>query len=288
MAHGTPVNPHRERAGDSGVEESLGVDAPKDEYDPFGISSVLSKAGEPRRVTFSPLRETKDFHNGTLAYRRYLREARDPKSVVNLIERINTHENPRTQEWADSVTDLYMQSQGNMDLSLLTSFEQADLDLLRDFIDPSSAKDLGVFIAIRTQNRRIEADRMKFEEEELKRILNNRGRSTVPWWKRNLLGNPIGEFDIPDATAQDRTAASRFAQDEVNRIINQVSEAAEKPKPKLEFSVGETVRIVDGPFSNFTGSVEEVNHDRSTLKVMVTIFGRSTPVELEFLQVEKA
>jgi transcriptional antiterminator NusG len=79
-----------------------------------------------------------------------------------------------------------------------------------------------------------------------------------------------------------------LSQDEVNRIINQVSEAAEKPKPKLEFSMGETVRIVDGPFSNFTGSVEEVNHDRSTLKVMVTIFGRSTPVELEFLQVEKA
>ena len=79
-----------------------------------------------------------------------------------------------------------------------------------------------------------------------------------------------------------------LSQAEVNRIVNQVSEAAEKPKPKLEFSTGETVRIVDGPFSNFTGSVEEVNHDRSTLKVMVTIFGRSTPVELEFLQVEKA
>ena len=78
-----------------------------------------------------------------------------------------------------------------------------------------------------------------------------------------------------------------LTQKEVERIINQVSEAAEKPKPKFEYSVGETVRIVDGPFSNFTGSVEEVNPDRSTLKVMVTIFGRATPVELEFLQVEK-
>jgi transcriptional antiterminator NusG len=76
-------------------------------------------------------------------------------------------------------------------------------------------------------------------------------------------------------------------EDEVDRIINQVSVAAEKPKPKLEFRINETVRIVDGPFSNFTGDVEEVNEDRSTLKVMVTIFGRATPVELDFLQVEK-
>jgi transcriptional antiterminator NusG len=74
---------------------------------------------------------------------------------------------------------------------------------------------------------------------------------------------------------------------EVDRIVTQISVAAEKPKPKLEFNIGETVRIMDGPFSNFTGQVEEVNEDRSTLKVMVTIFGRATPVELEFLQVEK-
>jgi len=74
---------------------------------------------------------------------------------------------------------------------------------------------------------------------------------------------------------------------EVERIVNQISVAAEKPKPKFAFQVGEAVRIVDGPFNNFTGEVEEVNEDRSTLKVMVTIFGRATPVELQFLQVEK-
>ena len=74
---------------------------------------------------------------------------------------------------------------------------------------------------------------------------------------------------------------------EVDRIVNQVAVAVDKPKPKLEFKTGEAVRINDGPFSNFTGQVEEVNEDRSTLKVMVTIFGRQTPVELEFQQVEK-
>lgn len=74
---------------------------------------------------------------------------------------------------------------------------------------------------------------------------------------------------------------------EVDRIVHQTAVATEKPKPKLEFRAGEAVRITDGPFSNFTGQVEEVNEDRSTLKVMVTIFGRSTPVELEFTQVQK-
>ena len=74
---------------------------------------------------------------------------------------------------------------------------------------------------------------------------------------------------------------------EVDRIVNQISVSAEKPKPRFEFRVSETVRIVDGPFSNFTGQVDEVNEDRETLKVMVTIFGRATPVELGFLQVER-
>jgi transcriptional antiterminator NusG len=78
-----------------------------------------------------------------------------------------------------------------------------------------------------------------------------------------------------------------LSKSEVDRIVRQISVAAEKPKPKLEFSIGETVRITDGPFSNFTGQVDEVNEDRSTLKVMVTIFGRATPVELKFLQVER-
>jgi len=78
-----------------------------------------------------------------------------------------------------------------------------------------------------------------------------------------------------------------LTQEEVDRIINQVSVAAEKPKPKFQFQRGEEVRIIDGPFTNFQGVVDEVNNDRATLKVMVTIFGRATPVELDFLKVEK-
>ena len=74
---------------------------------------------------------------------------------------------------------------------------------------------------------------------------------------------------------------------EVQRIIEQVTVAADKPKPKMEYRIGETVRIMEGAFSNFTGQVEEINEDRNTLKVMVTIFGRATPVELEFTHVEK-
>ena len=78
-----------------------------------------------------------------------------------------------------------------------------------------------------------------------------------------------------------------LTQDEVDQIFEQVVTAKEKPKPKYVFEKGEPVRIVDGPFNNFTGLVEEINLDRNTLKVMVTIFGRQTPVELDFLQVQK-
>lgn len=74
---------------------------------------------------------------------------------------------------------------------------------------------------------------------------------------------------------------------EVKKITNRMEEGVEKPKPKVLFDVGETVRVVDGPFLNFTGVVEDVRPERGTLKVMVSIFGRGTPVELEFIQVEK-
>ncbi|MGB9105434.1 MAG: transcription termination/antitermination protein NusG [Terriglobales bacterium] len=78
-----------------------------------------------------------------------------------------------------------------------------------------------------------------------------------------------------------------MSEDEVNTIIFRVAESKDKPRLKVKFEKNESVRITEGPFATFTGIVDEVNEDRETLKVMVTIFGRSTPVELEFGQVEK-
>jgi transcription termination/antitermination protein NusG len=75
--------------------------------------------------------------------------------------------------------------------------------------------------------------------------------------------------------------------DEVNQILYRQASSAERPRPKMTFEKNDSVRIVDGPFANFAGKVDEVNPERGTLRVMVTIFGRATPVELEFLQVEK-
>jgi transcriptional antiterminator NusG len=75
--------------------------------------------------------------------------------------------------------------------------------------------------------------------------------------------------------------------DEVNQILYRQASSADRPRPAMSFEKNETVRIVDGPFTNFSGKVDEVNSERNTLRVLVTIFGRATPVELDFLQVEK-
>ncbi len=75
--------------------------------------------------------------------------------------------------------------------------------------------------------------------------------------------------------------------DEVNSVLYRQATSADRPRPKLSFEKNENVKIIEGPFTNFSGKIDEVNQDRNTLRVLVTIFGRQTPVELDFLQVEK-
>ncbi len=83
------------------------------------------------------------------------------------------------------------------------------------------------------------------------------------------------------------TAPVPLTADEVNSILYRQASSADRPRPAMTFEKNESVRIVDGPFANFSGKVDEVNAERNTLRVLVTIFGRATPVELDFLQVEK-
>jgi len=84
---------------------------------------------------------------------------------------------------------------------------------------------------------------------------------------------------------QDKPAP--ISEREADLILNRVREGVDKPKPKVLFEPGEMVRVIDGPFNDFNGSVEEINYEKSRLRVAVSIFGRSTPVELDFQQVEK-
>ena len=85
-----------------------------------------------------------------------------------------------------------------------------------------------------------------------------------------------------------RNRPAPISEAEVMKIVNQMQEGIDKPKPKVEWQVGELVRVKEGPFTDFNGAVEEVNYDKNKLRVSVSIFGRATPVELDFSQVEKA
>lgn len=95
--------------------------------------------------------------------------------------------------------------------------------------------------------------------------------------------------NIPKATGfiGSRTEPAVIPDEDVELIMNQMAEGKEKPKPKYSFEKGDSVRVVDGPFINFSGTVEEVRPDKGKLRVLVSIFGRPTPVELDFIQVTK-
>jgi len=84
-----------------------------------------------------------------------------------------------------------------------------------------------------------------------------------------------------------RNRPAPISEAEVMKIVNQMQEGIDKPRPKVQWVVGELVRVKDGPFTDFNGAVEEVNYEKSKVRVSVTIFGRATPVELDFAQVEK-
>src|SRR5713101_2243205 len=131
-------------------------------------------------------------------------------------------------------------------------------------------------------------------------VVEKRGGRTVETSKRFFPGYILVEMHMSDHAwhvVKNTPKVTGFvgagakptplSKDEVEQILTQVKTAAEKPKPKYMFEKGEQVRINEGPFTSFNGVVDEVNLDKNTLKVMVTIFGRSTPVELDFLQVEK-
>ena len=84
-----------------------------------------------------------------------------------------------------------------------------------------------------------------------------------------------------------RNRPAPISEAEVMKIVNQMQEGVDRPRPKVQWTVGELVRVKEGPFTDFNGAVEEVNYEKSKVRVSVTIFGRATPVELDFSQVEK-
>jgi transcriptional antiterminator NusG len=86
----------------------------------------------------------------------------------------------------------------------------------------------------------------------------------------------------------DATSPAPISEAEVREITQQMAEGAVRPKPKVLFETGESVKVIDGPFQDFNGTVEEVKADKGKLRVLISIFGRATPVELDFVQVEKA
>ena len=106
--------------------------------------------------------------------------------------------------------------------------------------------------------------------------------------KLHGLDDKFGEILVPTEEVVEMRRPAPITEREANAILRRVEEGAEKPRPKVLFEPGEVVRVTDGPFNDFNGVVESVNYEKSRMQVAVQILGRSTPVELEFSQVEKA
>jgi transcription termination/antitermination protein NusG len=164
-----------------------------------------------------------------------------------------------------------------------SNFEKKVQDSIRDQVKQRGLADLFDEIMVPTEKvvevrrgRKVDAERKFFPgyvlvkcdlTDEVYHLIKNTPKVT------GFLGADNKPMPISDA--------------EASRILHQVQEGIERPKPSVSFEVGEQVRVSDGPFASFNGTVEEVDDSRSRLKVAVSIFGRATPVELEFGQVEK-
>jgi len=164
-----------------------------------------------------------------------------------------------------------------------SNFEKKVQDSIRDQVKQRGLSDLFDEIMVPTEKvvevrrgRKVDAERKFFPgyvlvkcdlTDEVYHLIKNTPKVT------GFLGADNKPMPISDA--------------EASRILHQVQEGIERPKPSVSFEVGEQVRVSDGPFASFNGTVEEVDDSRSRLKVAVSIFGRATPVELEFGQVEK-
>lgn len=159
------------------------------------------------------------------------------------------------------------------------------------------------FVAESLRQRALETDLKEYLGQIIiptEDVIEIKGGRKVVSTKRSYPGYILVEMEMNDETwhlVRETPKVTGFVgsgknpsplnREDVSQIVEHMETTSEKPKPKHSFEKGEAVRIIDGPFFNFNGIVEEVNHEKNTLKVLVTIFGRSTPVELEFLQVEK-
>lgn len=164
-----------------------------------------------------------------------------------------------------------------------SNFEKKVADAIREAAASSGLEDEFEEILVPTEKvvevrrgRKVDAERKFFPGYVLVKMeLNDATYHLIKNTPKvtGFLGQDNKPIPIPDAEAQ--------------RILHQVQEGIERPKPSIHFEIGEQVRVADGPFASFNGHVEEVDEDRARLKVTVSIFGRATPVELEYGQVEK-